>query len=189
MTQKELIETYKEISEGYVPDYSKPSIYLKKTKAHFQAVQDGVANPDNFFDNTVAIFEEVKKPKGKAFFESNSGSRYWYSKEGLTRGSNHWGCHVANCDWALHMKNGKTTYGESCWAAKTFNEEKYGFVKWEDFVLKPELLEIDGQEVLTTFANKIGRDHIKVGKHMYQKEVTITWNKVLFNECDCQKKN
>ncbi|MBP3891924.1 MAG: hypothetical protein J6D29_07105 [Solobacterium sp.] len=178
MNQKQLIKVYKQISEDYIPDYSRPSNFIKSQMEHYKTVQDGLANPTNFFDSTVAIFEEVEKPKRKPDFESDSGSRYWYSKKGLLRGSNHWGCRIVNCDWALKLKNGKAVYGSSCWASKTFSKELYGFVKWEDFVLKPNLYEIEGKEVLTTFANKIGRNQVKIGKATYQSEYVLTWEKI-----------
>lgn len=178
MTQKELIEEYKRISEIDDIDRSKAYKCFKTSQKHYASVQDGIANPDNFFDNTVALFEEVTKPKRKADFESDSGSRYWYRKDGLIRGSNHWGNRVANCDWALKLNDGSTVYGESAYAAKTFTSEKFGFVKWEDFILKSELIEIKGEEVLTTFANKIGRDYIKHKGKTYQKNIVITYTPV-----------
>lgn len=178
MKEKSLLELYKELSENYEPDFSRPSNYFKHHRDYLKQFQDGIANENNFFDNTMVLFEEVKKPKGEADFVSGSGSRYWYFKDGIIRGSNHWGNHVANCDWALKRKDGSTTYGSSCWATKNFTHELFGYAKWSDFVLKPQIFEIKDKEVLTTFNNKIGRDIIKIGKKKYQGIPTIIWKEV-----------
>ena len=171
MNEKELIEEYKRISEIDDIDYSRASNYFKSLIKHYKSVQDGIANSLNFFDNTIALFKECDKPKRKPDFISDSGSIYWYFKKGVIRGADHWGDRVANCSWAFEFSDGKRTYGYNPWNSKTFSEYKYGFCRWEDFILKSELLDINGKEILTSFKNKIDRDKIKIGKSIYQRKI------------------
>ncbi len=175
MNKIELIDRFKKIDEIDDIDYRAAYLHIKSLINHYKDIQDGIASEENFYDNTVAIFEEIKKPRTAPDYISESGSRYWYKKDGLIRGSNHWGNRVANCDWALKLKNGKTIYGNSAFSAKSFRDEKYGFVKWKNFVLKCELIEINGEEVLTSFNNKIGRDIIIHKNKKYQRIITIEY--------------
>lgn len=177
MNQEELKQRYLEKMKDVQIDFSTAARYFKSGYRFFQDLQEGVANPTNFFDETIALFEEVDKPKREADFVSMSGSRYWHLKDGVIRGSNHWGNHIVNCDWAFKQKNGKTIYGHSAWAAKTLPEERFGYARWDSFVLKPRIIDINGQEVLTTHENKIGRDQIKVGDHQYQ--LKFYWEEVM----------
>ena len=55
-------------------------------------------------------------------YESNSGSKYMYTDEGVYRFSNHWNGGVASCSWFLDNKNVDTI------------EYQLGFCKWEDFM-------------------------------------------------------
>ena len=179
MKQEFLLEEYKrKLEEESYERYGKPSVYFKSAYKYYLNLQDGIANEDNFFENTMTIFTQRSKPKTKPDFVSDSGSRYWYSKSGVIRGSAHWGNGVYNCDWALHMKNGKTTYGVSFKAPKQFPEEVFGFSKWEDFVFKAKLIEIADKEYITTFNNVVGRDLYKIGKKKYQKVITIKYEEV-----------
>ena len=176
--KEDLIKEFLRLQENDEIDYRSASRYFKSILKHYSSVQDGIANEDNFFDSTVAMFYETSKPRRKADFNSPSGSRYWYSKKGLIRGSDHWVNRVANCDWALKLNNGKTIYGNSAWSTKTFKEEKFGFTKWEDFLLKPKLEIIEGKELLTSFNNKIGRDIIVLGKKKYKLRIEVHWDRI-----------
>jgi len=179
MKQEELLNEYKRmLEEESIDRYGKPFAYFKSTRDYYKKLQDGIASDINFFENTITKFEECDRPKRKEDFKSDSGSRYWYSKKGVIRGSDHWGNGVANCDWALHLKNGKTTYGVSFKAPKQFPEETFGFCKWEDFVYKAKLIEIDNQEYVTTFNNVIGRDLYKIGKKKYQKVIIEEYQEI-----------
>ena len=177
MDDNRLIKEFKEISKEDIC-FDSASKYFKSVRELYKPFQNGTASSDNFFDSTVALFNEIKKPNRKADFVSESGSRYWFKKEGLVRGSNHWGNRVVNCDWAIKMLNGRTVYGESSYAAKSFSKEYFGFVKWEDIVLKPEIVKIGKKEVLLSFENKIGRDIVVLNKKKYQRVITVSYKEV-----------
>lgn len=81
----------------------------------------------NFFKETFAVFREVK-PEDLAFenwhYESKAGSKYFYTKEGVYRASNHWG-RAAKCRWVLE------TRVQEMYVSK--GRQRTGFAKWEDF--------------------------------------------------------
>lgn len=86
--------------------------------------QEPYQPPKDYFKNTFCIFNEVplsaianKEPD----FKSDSGSRYYYTREGMFRLSNHWG-RLANSKWRLIAK--ETTSSEKI---------KLGYAKWEAF--------------------------------------------------------
>lgn len=175
MNQKELIETIKNLDPEQIKRYQGPAKFFKTSKKYYENLQDGIASEMNYFENTLVMYTETKKPKGDPDFESDSGSRYWYSKEGIVRGSDHWGNGVANCDWALKRKNGKIIYGVSYKSPKTFKDRLYGFAKWEDYLFKARLIEVNNKEVVTSFKNTIGRDLIKVDGKKYERKVIETF--------------
>ncbi len=77
---------------------------------------------ENFFRFTYANFQQLDReeyPTRSPDFISNSGSKYWYTKEGVIRYSTHWNRHVATCKWFLNNCN---AYGG-----------KYGYCKFKDF--------------------------------------------------------
>jgi hypothetical protein len=79
-------------------------------------------NPKSF-KNTFCVFQEVEKQSiiGKnPDYSSESGSLYFYTKEGMFRLSNHWG-RLANSKWRLvsEMESNEKT--------------KLGFANWTDF--------------------------------------------------------
>ena len=175
---KDKVQAFLDRKNEHEIDYRSPAKHFYSLQEHYAPLQEGIAGPANFFDSTIVLYQEVEQPKRKPDFTSGSGSRYWFTKKGVVRGSDHWGNHVANCDWALKLKNGKTTYGSSPWATRTFATEKFGYADWKDFLLKCEVLTIKRQTILTSFANKIGRDIISIDGKQYQKEVIIKWHEV-----------
>ena len=52
----------------------------------------------NFYVSTEATWEPCEIPESKPDCISRSGSRYWYSRKGVVRHSDHWG-YVASCTW------------------------------------------------------------------------------------------
>lgn len=77
----------------------------------------------NSLKHTFCIFQEVSLTlvlDQIPDFSSKSGSKYYYSKEGIYRSSNHWG-RFANAKWRL-IDNGLSV-----------TKEKVGFAKWDDF--------------------------------------------------------
>jgi len=93
------------------------SEYICAMKAAFRP------NP-NSFKNTFCVFQEenVKAiEKLMVQYDSKSGSKYFYTEEGMYRLSNHWG-RLANSKWRLEPMEPET-------ASKT----KLGFASWSDF--------------------------------------------------------
>ena len=175
MNQKQLIETYKEIIDQKFTGYFQPYRHFKAAREFYQKFQDGIADEYNFFTETIVLYQETEKPDREPDFTSGSGSRYWYSKEGVIRGSDHWGNGVARCDWALKQKNGRTIYGYDYDCPTHLKEARYGFARWEDYLFKAKLIEIDGEEVITTFNNTVGMDLIRKDDKIYQRVVTESY--------------
>jgi hypothetical protein len=78
----------------------------------------------NSFKNTFCVFQEVLSDKIenlKVQYDSKSGSKYFYTEEGMYRLSNHWG-RLANSKWRLEPMEPET-------ASKT----KLGFASWNEF--------------------------------------------------------
>ena len=179
MNQTELIARFKQIEEEHqIARYAKPSRYFKTVTEHYKDVQDGIASELNFFENTIAIFKETEKPNREPDFTSDSGSQYWYYKDKVIRGSNHWGRRVDNCDWALQLSDGHTQYGTMAHRYYRYLHYKYGECKWQDFTLKAYLCKINGQEVLTTFNNTEGRNCVIVDGKKYEKVIVEEWKEI-----------
>ena len=84
---------------------------------------------ENFFLQTVGIFQPCAAPSRKADYTSvsrggASWSHYWYEDGGVVRHSNHWswGGSDIECDWI-----------RSCWW-ELHGEGQTGFVKFADLV-------------------------------------------------------
>lgn len=176
--QKELIKKIKEKDPSDIKKYAKPAVFFKSIENYYKDMQESIANPDNFYSNTITTYKQCDKPNRKPDHISDSGSMYWYRKDGVIRGSNHWGNGVANCDWAYQYKNGKTIYGYTYRCYRVFREYKYGFSKWSDFIYKAELIDIEDNEVVTSFANSVGYNLIKYKNNVYQKDIIINYKKV-----------
>ena len=121
-----------------------------KLKEFYQKFQKGLANRNNFFVNTIAQFTEVKsRPRRKPDYVSikngKVSSEYWYTSDGVIRGSNHWGAGIASCDWFLG--NQKTSM---------YGYKQYGKANWSDFIQKTEIVHDSEKAVLSHFENTIG---------------------------------
>lgn len=80
-------------------------------------------NP-NSFKNTFCVFHEVSIDSIlglKIQFDSKSGSKYYYTKLGMYRFSNHWG-RLANSKWRLEPLESATD-----------SKIKLGFASWDAF--------------------------------------------------------
>ncbi|MES2575365.1 MAG: hypothetical protein V4572_10510 [Bacteroidota bacterium] len=78
----------------------------------------------NSFKNTFCVFQEVFSDRIEGMpvqYDSKSGSKYFYTEEGMYRLSNHWG-RLANSKWRLEPMEPET-------ASKT----KLGFAFWNEF--------------------------------------------------------
>ena len=171
MTQEELLKRYHEKNIEEEISFTKAYRYYKTARKFYEDLQDGTASEINFFENTMVTYEECEPLKRKPDFESYSGSCYWYSKKGVVRRSDHWGCGIVNCDWPYHKKDGKTIYGSYYKNAKSGRVPKWGFAKWTDFLFKAREIEIDGKPVITTFNNTIGRDLLKIDDKVYHRKI------------------
>ena len=179
MKQEELIERYKEKDfENDINRYNGPARYFKTSREFYKDLQDGVADETNYFENTNVMYEECEKPKRKPDYVSDSGSCYWYLKKGVIRGSNHWGNAVANCDWAYKHASGKITYGHNYKSFHFFDHYLYGFARWDEFLFKARLVEINGKEVLTSFNNTNGRDLVHIDGKQYIRKVIEVFEEV-----------
>lgn len=94
------------------------------------------ADDSNFFENSVGFWElRSKKPVGEPdhiSYNRRTGkisSKYWYTKEGVYRQSNHWGSDVASCSWYI---KGRTYANEGVSVGKT----ETAFIKWGDLKAK-----------------------------------------------------
>jgi len=94
------------------------------------------ANEENFFMNSIGYWQSVpKRPRGEPSHVSynrrtgKKSSEYWYTAEGVIRGSDHWGADVASCSWFIEGRR----YGRD---GVTVGRREYAFISWED--LKPK---------------------------------------------------
>ena len=76
------------------------------------------------FKNTFCVFHEVLPDRIAGMpvqYDSQSGSKYFYTKEGMYRLSNHWG-RLANSKWRLEPMEPETE-----------SKFKIGFASWNEF--------------------------------------------------------
>lgn len=81
------------------------------------------------FKNTFCVFQEVLPEKIAGMpvqYDSPSGSKYYYTKEGMYRLSNHWG-RLANSKWRLEPLE------PDCLEARNESKFKIGFASWDEF--------------------------------------------------------
>ena len=171
MKQEELIRRIKEKNIEEEVIFNKGGEYFKSAQKYYADLQDGTADWQNFFENTLVRFEECDKPDREPDYVSDSGSCYWYLKDGVIRRSDHWGCGIGNCDWAYHTKENRNICGGYWKHCRSFRETKYGFARWDAFLFKARLIEVGGKEVVTTFSNCKGRDLIEVDGKRYLRKV------------------
>lgn len=138
-------EHFKRVNEAEVFDAKTTHEAIERSKYAEEPFQKGVANKENFMFSTLAIFEAVKRrPRKKPDYVSYTrdgkvSSEYWYTDEGVIRGSKHWGEGVASCDWGHSEVVGRANY-----LSHTY--KIYGKCKWEDFVQKSEALYVFNHE-------------------------------------------
>jgi len=78
----------------------------------------------NSFKNTFCVFQELLPGQIEGMpvqYDSKSGSKYFYTEEGMYRLSNHWG-RLANSKWRLEPMEPETT-----------SKTKLGFAAWNEF--------------------------------------------------------
>lgn len=137
---------------GMLVSDSKTDI-LGEIRSFYAKYQDGTANADNFYVCTIAEFQPVaRRPRRQPDYVSRNrdgkiSSEYWYTPDGVIRGSKHWGAGVASCDWFI---GGQNTYMTGC--------KQYGKASWTDFTQKTAIIcnEVDGTATMSSFTNTIG---------------------------------
>lgn len=95
-----------------------------------------VANENNFFENSVGFWDLRKsRPKGQPNHVSynrrtgKKSSEYWYTKDGVIRGSDHWGSDVASCSWYIKGRKYKND-------GVSVGSKEYAFISWKDLKAK-----------------------------------------------------
>ena len=149
---KEFFEDRKKHSAMLWADDKKSTI-LGDVRQFYSKYQDGQANKENYFVNTIAEFEKEKgRPKRKPDYVSYTrdgkvSSEYWYGNDGVIRGSKHWGTGVASCDWYIKGQ-GTDMHGK----------KQYAKAKWSDFTQKTQVAtnKETGKAIISTFKNTIG---------------------------------
>ena len=104
----------KDIKNRFVEPSVVPQVFVNEYEENIDNTWDSLENAkfahinsiitrDNFYDYTACDWKEVKShPEGKPDYESDSGSKYWYTDSGVYRESDHWGFGVGSCDWTLN---------------------------------------------------------------------------------------
>lgn len=127
--ENEIKETFKKGNMAALDGLNRKLDKLKAEIAEKEKIFPGwrygqKIDQDNFYISTIAKFDSIDKPDGPSDFESKSGSRYWYTKDGVIREADHWYRNVASCDWYIDDID------------VSEKELKYGFCKWENFIPK-----------------------------------------------------
>ena len=93
---------------------------IEKSIEFYKPFQDGVANEHNFMENTLGVFDQVARRPRKApdyvsrnKYTKEISSEYWYTEDGVIRGSKHWGKGVASCSWAFKYSDGAIAWDKS----------------------------------------------------------------------------
>lgn len=145
---------------------------IKLRAQFYQKYQDGIANENNFFIDTIGFFDKIMyKPDKKPSYISYNrdgeiSSEYWYTSEGVIRGSNHWGLGIASCDWLFkdEIYNG----------IMVKDDIEYGFIKWENFIQKSSEIIIDKKIYLSSFRTTLGKDE-------YRSNIDLVNGKIVIN--------
>ena len=93
------------------------SVYLCRMEKTFRP-------SPNSFKNTFCVFRELLPETTEGMtvqYDSKSGSKYFYTEEGMYRLSNHWG-RLANSKWRLEPM-----------VPETDSKFKIGFAAWDEF--------------------------------------------------------
>jgi hypothetical protein len=86
------------------------------------------------FKNTFCVFHEVLPDRIAGMpvqYDSQSGSKYFYTKEGMYRLSNHWG-RLANSKWRLEPME-QDYFVPTAIGTRNESKFKIGFAAWNEF--------------------------------------------------------
>lgn len=120
-------------------------------------MQNNFRPSPNSFKNTFCVFQETSLETIndlKVQYDSKSGSKYYYTKKGMYRLSNHWG-RLANCKWRLESQEQETD-----------SKFKLGFAAWESFYPDNDIdllyyLEVNYDKELVQYQHKNNPDFDK----------------------------
>ncbi|MDO4939346.1 MAG: hypothetical protein Q4E54_05220 [Lachnospiraceae bacterium] len=125
--------------------------------------QYGIADPDNFFYNTMAVFKECSIPCRPADYVIRDHSdgkiltQYWFTKKNVVRGSTMWGRDIhypGDCDWLFVDKEGVFLPINCGFEHRKYSERVYGTARWTDFVFKTKVVSSNkDEELVTSFCN------------------------------------
>jgi len=122
-----------------------------------------IYNKTNFHKHTFCVFQEVTPDKISNLtlnYTSKSGSKYYFTPEGVYRYSNHWG-RAANCKWRLNKLSLKD---------KKTDRNAIGFARWDEFYIDNDYEKLYFIEV----------NHSTQSAHFYHKESSnFTANQIL----------
>ena len=133
--------------------------------------------------NTAAEFTERKtRPRRMPDFVSRNkrtgkvSSEYWYTKDGVIRGSDHWGPGISSCDWSLDTVKFKVRGKEKAADEIAVTNKRYGVAKWSDFTQKTRDVRVDGKIIgQTNFENTTGKETVKIGEKHYTYDRNGEW--------------
>lgn len=105
-------------------------------------------NQNNYYLSTRCTFKACRRPRREPDYESDSGSRYWYTDKGVYRESTHWSGYigvdtddieytafieckrVASCFWLLKINDISrqriTFCGFAPWSKFKYNHKRLG---------------------------------------------------------------
>lgn len=103
---------------------------------------DELANRNNFFNNSIGFWTLRKtRPKRNPDYISwdihgmwngksvKKSSEYWYTSDGVIRGSDHWGVGIASCSWFIDGRR----YSNS---GVSIGNKEYAYISWSDLKAK-----------------------------------------------------
>lgn len=96
----------------------------------YELIVPEVVNVDNCIQATKGIFRKIDSiPDKDPCFTSDTGSKYWYTEEGMIRYSDHWGV-VSYSRWGYEDEIGPWGNDDDFPCEK--GQFKLGFVAWSD---------------------------------------------------------
>ena len=108
------------------------------------------ATSDNFFENSIGFWDKESstpnRPADYISYNKRNGqvsSKYWYTKQGVYRESDHWGNDVASCSWFL--KGVDYNYRSGVQVGKPIT----AFIAWKDLKAKGKVTKV-----------KVGKDYV-----------------------------
>lgn len=144
----------------------------------------------NFFKNTYCVFKmvhaQVLKDKEPQYI-SRSGSKYFYTDEGVYRSSSHWG-KAASCKWRLQtvatdFRNGaKVGFAEWTSFYKDNEIERLYFIKKSEYTHKYEYFHKEEPSYESTYIVRTAGDTRKVLRQLKSITTETKWAKYILHD-------